>query len=810
MPVATALLRPRRLRRAAALEAGGDAALVADLLALGARLAEDVAAEGEIAGCFRDAFGATAEALAERAKDGGDAALARLGAWAESVAGPLAALGEELGGVGSPADAARAAEALLERFTALAGSLDAAWLQPHLQVFFDVLQVDLGLGPRVLEDTVWALLDEVSARVRALPPADDAVAADRRREVVGVLRRVRRRMRDRFVLPFPTAAQAAGLLAEWLRRTGIAARMRAASCAGRGLADAAGAVARVAESVPFGGALSFGSVGAAAADAAPTEQYCWYASWLLDKNVRVNAARTQVLKGDEVIHTGTGVRWNDAPVFHQNEGVWYAFRLVTPETMEKMAYWSFVAVYGLEALLLLTALKPTDYALKASNSVVAAIYATVALTRNEPVPTWVEWVSRLAIALLTSVEGLHTLASGDNKATFWVTLMVPDLGATVIYMKGAQAPRDLLLSGFTLLNSPRQARPDEGQPERRAENRRVIGPVVGLVGTGMGKLLTLAFPRADYGQPFSDAEMAGKTFVLWGFLIQTAFTVTGAVLGELLSWAVSGSPDTRRFGEDMWKVWLMNTGLFLPNLYMDVEGSTSGGTWNPDGDAFAGYPPHESSPYLLPYAKDTTAYVPQGNQGFWSHYWKNGSQVYAYDFSLDQGVSVLAARPGTVVAFFDGTPDDTVAGGSWNFVVIRHDLKDDGSDLEAPLPEHDCGAGGTPVVTFAVYGHGRQNSVTGALGASPVGVKVSRGDVIMRSGDTGTSFHNHLHIHVQQEVLPRPPLPVPAPGDPPPPPLSSAVRDTRFTIPFVFKEVTHVLGTDGVPATFNAYTSENG
>ena len=113
-----------------------------------------------------------------------------------------------------------------------------------------------------------------------------------------------------------------------------------------------------------------------------------------------------------------------------------------------------------------------------------------------------------------------------------------------------------------------------------------------------------------------------------------------------------------------------------------------------------------------------------------------------------------------------------------------------------------------------MYMHGRTDSVRGAFAdklgidfdaitpadilnaATPVTVK--RGDKIMLCGDTGKSFHNHLHMEVRVEKGPR----------------ADRVRgfedDDSFTVPYVFKEVSRFLDTDGVPTKLNYYTSDNG
>jgi hypothetical protein len=66
----------------------------------------------------------------------------------------------------------------------------------------------------------------------------------------------------------------------------------------------------------------------------------------------------------------------------------------------------------------------------------------------------------------------------------------------------------------------------------------------------------------------------------------------------------------------------------------------------------------------------------------------------------------------------------------------------------------------------------------------------------MRAGDTGISFHNHLHMHV---------VPDDGTGNPSGETGSSAAR---VTIPFVFQEVTHLIGRDGVPKRLSWYRSK--
>jgi hypothetical protein len=309
-------------------------------------------------------------------------------------------------------------------------------------------------------------------------------------------------------------------------------------------------------------------------------------------------------------------------------------------------------------------------------------------------------------------------------------------------------------------------------------------------------------------------------------LIGTCFQLANRLTGCLLAMAIGRNFDV--------KAWIPLSLLYeIPlgwvkwfiDLYMEVEGDTDDGKFNPSGAAFAGYPPHDSSPYTLRYAKDTVEYVGQANQGVFSHHFLNLEQTYSYDFSFDSGEIILASRPGTVVDYFDWVADDinpdtseqtaaaneALASGflvpdqtnadSWNFITIRHDL-DDALNTIPPNNVHDKGPGGTVVQTYGVYGHGRKNSVRelfqarGIASNNIIGQKVRRGERIMRAGDTGVSFHNHLHMMIQEG-----PAAVGA--------TQAVGRGELFqpTIPFVFKDVTHIIGKDGVCKNLSWYKS---
>ena len=278
----------------------------------------------------------------------------------------------------------------------------------------------------------------------------------------------------------------------------------------------------------------------------------------------------------------------------------------------------------------------------------------------------------------------------------------------------------------------------------------------------------------------------------------------GTLIAEITAWAEDWALLGWTMLKSIPKVFLQ----FWLAVYSLREGDTDDGKFNPLGRAFVGYPSKKTggadtpSPYLLPYEAGSMLYAGQANQGFFSHNPRaNGihtpadrdtMQSYGYDFGFDQGVEVLASRPGTVVDFRETIADNDDTG-DWNFIRIRHDVDDAGNPIP-PDPNHDRDVGGAVTCTFAEYGHGRHNGVTDAFGTTPIRgtTRVRRGQPIMLAGDTGISFHDHLHMHV-------------LPGNSGP---TSATPNEDYTIPFIFQDVGDD-DDDGVCKARHWYESTN-
>jgi murein DD-endopeptidase MepM/ murein hydrolase activator NlpD len=130
-----------------------------------------------------------------------------------------------------------------------------------------------------------------------------------------------------------------------------------------------------------------------------------------------------------------------------------------------------------------------------------------------------------------------------------------------------------------------------------------------------------------------------------------------------------------------------------------------------------GYTDWETSPYRLPWTVGETHEISQGNCGGATHV---GSSRYAYDMVMDINTDVLAVRAGVVIKVKEDGKDSDGNFGEANYVKVQHD---DG--------------------TIAAYGHLTENGVL-----VDVGAVVTQGQVIARSGKTGTAGP-HLHFEVQ-------------------------------------------------------------
>lgn len=532
---------------------------------------------------------------------------------------------------------------------------------------------------------------------------------------------------------------------------------------------------------------------------------------LAGERVIVDKTAQRIRLGDKVLFSGEGLAWQQASIFVVPDPVvgqrFYRFKFISPAVMDGLQFALALVNDLVRIIWRATQIQPSHQVAPLLNILYDFIHGLAGAAGQRPIAGHEFWGSKTLdgwafgpqtwSTILSSLQGKHTAASGGNIFRFWVTVVIHDIFKLAGPISVTNLLRDVIMTMLTLLNG-------DGSDDK-AQNHKEITAMVSVSTFFYTWLLVKLVPRADYVNPSLPQLRLWLMWWLGGLGAGLLAPVTGGLLA---------APFARKFywgslGGDMVSAVLQIWVTFWIVLFSTREGDTDDGHYNPKGAAFAGYPKKQQengaetpSPYRLPYAKASTLFVPQGNQGMWSHNNITNSstaQIYAFDFGHDDGEEVLASRPGTVVAFGEGIADESTA--DWNFIVLRHDV-DDSGNATAPDPTHDRDIGGNVVVTYAVYGHGKQNSITTAFSrwATPVptanimGTKVKRGQPIMLAGDTGMSFHNHLHMHVQAEMA--------GPNTSTPP---ADRRTTAYTIPFVFQDV----DGDGVCVHGNWYTADN-
>lgn len=510
-------------------------------------------------------------------------------------------------------------------------------------------------------------------------------------------------------------------------------------------------------------------------------QLSWYASWFEANRFESNFTEVED-------------RFNLADSSFAGKA---AYKKLSPEFMEQWAHLSAVFREFTKATLHGVSIERKDYVSNLVNLILQANKGLFTLVAHDKKGEgWVTFFKLLdnfffdhGLTLLGTT--LSSFESWPGTGSAWAaSTWLPDLGEAFLYTIWLENIREFTLSLFTLLNADSEAQPDTQNHEQ------VEGFILGFIEVGLwatAALPTLLWEeRRHYGAKTEAIPYLG-------------FGVLGSFMMALAGWGTAYGI-TGKAATNYWKVgWLK---IFLHGLfrwpvywYFIWDRNTDNGTFGLDNTGadgeivtFPGYPNPETSPYKLPFPKDKIQQCVQSHHGVWSHHPKN-NQIYAVDFGHHEGDEIVAMRGGTVVHYSDIVPDeqseDPDSGYSiWNVIIIRHD---DPSESTLPNPDHDKDHTGV-TTTYAEYGHGRHYGVRHAFATKGIhhskikGTQVKQGELIMYAGDTGMSAYNHLHVHVITST----------PQTWPP-----------VTIPFVYNDVKHKIGKDGIPKAFNYYVSEN-
>jgi len=453
---------------------------------------------------------------------------------------------------------------------------------------------------------------------------------------------------------------------------------------------------------------------------------------------------------------------------------------------------------------------------------------------------WAKSAIPFVTTLAASFEGIHR--NSGNKApqgarfTYWLNLAGADITQKQLCDHWCRLLRDAFLSYITLINYDGPLLPPaDPYPDLRPLNRTKMQGATGLFADLATWITVATFPKRKYGFPQgSNPEQLRSLLVQWlgaGTFTGVVCSLAGLKVAENLSRAEAPKEWCNNL-----KYGLTNTWSKFPfYLYLAGEGCTQLGRLSHDGTPMPGYADPLDSPYKLPYPKGSVYHCVQGNMGFWGHNAIDDfPALYAYDFALDCGDQVRAARSGILWAFNDAAPpDDDQARGAW--LQILHDGPADA--------KHDLNQAKQAVRTFSEFRHGLHGSVQGAFNGQTPAVKiemvlaaglsptikqafanegvyvdelatgakvavevnnagavlgvvhVAQGNPIMWAGSTGKAAFNHLHFHVQ------------------PAKYNSNGKITGlddYTIPVVFQEVKAGLFRQaGVPRSRHYYQSEN-
>ena len=322
----------------------------------------------------------------------------------------------------------------------------------------------------------------------------------------------------------------------------------------------------------------------------------------------------------------------------------------------------------------LISLEEGDYASNAFNAVNNAGIATTKLATGNPMYWWFD------VLVLRGAGTVFDVARGNAPGPDSVQLVEDVADVAGPGPRRGRSPTTSVLSRSATSCSRHDAA--EQRPRRRTRSpAREAGrehqhadTIVGVFGSLFGKLLVMLIPREDYCHPFDSAtrEHFAKTALFYGVFMRVPVRADGRPARGLVrdeghrgrGSLLEGVP-VARLGPGVADA--SKSSRAQPDQAVDVLGRPSlrqrGRHRRRDVQPRRRRVLGLSARGLVavPAAvsrRGSRATSRQANQGMCSHNFVAGNLVYSYDFSLDEDDVILAARPGTVVDFFDWVPND--------------------------------------------------------------------------------------------------------------------------------------------------------
>ena len=615
MSLGSVLLQPQAL---AAAQRALDERAPNALLDLLTRLATELASGGPALQIVEDEFVSSFESLAAEVEPRLQAARARLDGLIEPVFKLLEdTLGKAADGEGFER-AINTGQSFTDALATALGGLNSARLGEVGGTLFDAIETDLGLDEARARAFLSGTVDRIVTRLQADYLGGTADATAYNRFALGAaLREVVAFTGQDLDLPALNRTTLLPALVERLQSLNMDARIGEAQGAARRVSSGLGALKGFNSFLP--GQLP--SIG-------PEPVTSWYAGWIKDSVVaHPDPTNNPDLQGVDFGST------------------------FSARTMEDLAHVSAWVARLTEMGLHLRSIQQGDFVSNVVNAVWQLIEAGIALFANADPPRWAKF---LVAGLWTGLGGLERARFND---WFGLLLILSDMAETQLYARWTWLGRELLLSIPTLANNKR------GQ----VNNQYIEGVAhaFGELGNLLTALILAKAAKRDFGIP---AVPPSSWPLAIGFLmigIGTNIFLT-LVVGALVASAIAGKGadagrvfrmllKDRIFGRGTGGVLILQTLAaivvhitdFYIYYFMFADGDTSGGKLTGKGKEqleFPGYPDRGTSPYRLPWAKGKLYQCAQGNHGLWSHTPFGILEMYAFDWSFDDGDEVLAMR----------------------------------------------------------------------------------------------------------------------------------------------------------------------
>src|SRR5438067_8340059 len=219
MSAGSVLIQPQRIARATEPDTNDSA--LGDIAQLAVGIMRDALGGGQIVAQFEASGEASAQRVLAQAQSGLAHAQQRLETMVEAPVGRLQALAHELSALHDADGAVAAAQDMLKALTDGADELTIDHIRAHVAELLDIVEHDLGLTSTFVHDQVWAFFDDFVERLEHIAPEADPALRTNRIQVIGALRRLRRKIEAEFEFPELDVEHAAEDLFAFIRRTGI-------------------------------------------------------------------------------------------------------------------------------------------------------------------------------------------------------------------------------------------------------------------------------------------------------------------------------------------------------------------------------------------------------------------------------------------------------------------------------------------------------------------------------------------------------------------------------------------------------------